>query len=139
AEYLAEDADQYSFTCCGYIMINNSHGNYVDRVFMPYAQAIADADDDDVPTWSWGSAANAVLTGCPLLLQLWSYERFAIGRPMVDLDPYDDGMYGVEEDERPTMATLWIGRKGSWAHQQVRRVYPEFISEFDKLYADDVI
>jgi len=110
-------------------MINNSHGNCVDRVLMPYARAIAEAEDDEVPTWSWGSAVlaatygglcdaccksdpQAVLTGCPLLLQLWAYERFAVGRPLVDMEPYEDHLYGDEDDERPTMATLWIGRKG---------------------------
>ncbi|WVZ71170.1 hypothetical protein U9M48_019789 [Paspalum notatum var. saurae] len=166
AEYLADDADDNSVSrsleafllwMFGYIMINNSHGNCVDRVLMPYARAIAEAEDDEVPTWSWGSAVlaatyrglcdascksepHSTLTGCPLLLQLWAYERFSVGRPMVDLEPYDDGFYGDEDDERPTMATLWIGRKGkSWAHKQVRRVYPQFVDSFDKLCAQDVI
>ncbi|WVZ82407.1 hypothetical protein U9M48_029673 [Paspalum notatum var. saurae] len=163
AEYLADDADDNSVSrsleafllwMFGYIMINNSHGNCVDRVLMPYARAIAEAEDDEVPTWSWGSAVlaatyrglcdascksepHSTLTGCPLLLQLWAYERFSVGRPMVDLEPYDDGFYGDEDDERPTMATLWIGRKG--AHKQVRRVYPRLVDNFDKLCAQDVM
>ena len=49
---------------------------------------------------------NAILAGCPLLLQLWSYERLAVGRPMVSHEPYHGGMYGDEEDERPTMGTI---------------------------------
>src|SRR5438128_12631461 len=107
AKMLAEDADIDSVTrsleayllwLFGCIMFNNSHGDSVDRVLMPYAREITDAAEDDVPTWSWGSAvlaatyrglcdacskmtANAVLTGCLLLLQLWAYERFAVGRP----------------------------------------------------------
>src|SRR5438132_7353023 len=97
AQMLAEDADNLSvdrsleaylmwlFRC---VMFNNSHGDSVDRVLMPYAWEIADAADDDIPTWSWGSAVlattygglcdawsktneNALLTRCPVLLQLW--------------------------------------------------------------------
>ena len=54
---------------------------------------------------------NAILAGCPLLLQLWSYERLAVGRPMVSHEPYHGAMYGDEEDERPTMGTIWIWRQ----------------------------
>ena len=54
---------------------------------------------------------NAILAGCPLLLQLWSYERLAVGRPLVSHEPYHGGMYGEEEDERPTMGTIWIWRQ----------------------------
>ena len=65
----------------GYIMFNNSHGAYVDRVLVPYAQEIAKADVEEMPQYSWGSAVlaatyrglckasvqnkhNAILTGC---------------------------------------------------------------------------
>src|SRR5438552_12669030 len=94
AQILVVDADISSVTrsleayllwLFGCIMFNNSHGDNVDKVLMPYAREIADAAEDDVPTWSWGSVvlaatyrglcdafskmtANAVLTGCPLLL-----------------------------------------------------------------------
>ena len=112
----------------GCIMFNNSHGDSVDRVLMPYAREIADAADADVPTWSWASAVlaatyrglcdacsktteGAVLTGCPLLLQLWAYERFAVGRPVVDHTPYGPDLYGDFDDDRPTMGTIWCGRQ----------------------------
>ena len=95
---------------------------------MPYAQEIADADDDTIPLYSWGSAVlactyrrlykasrqndrNIVLTGCPILLQLWSYERIAIDRPIIDQSPYTPDMYGDTEDDRPTMGTLWYSRQ----------------------------
>lgn len=136
-DLLAADADEYSVTrsleayllwLFGYIMFNNSHGHCVDRVLLPYAQEIADADEDAIPLYSWGSAVlactyrglckasrqndrNAVLTGCPILLQLWSYERIAIGRPMIDQSPYTPDMYGDMEDDRPTMGTLWYSRQ----------------------------
>ena len=104
---LAVDADEYIVTrsleayllwLFGYIMFNNTHGNSVDRILLPYAQEIADGDED-VPPYSWGEAilaatyrglcdgcmkthGNAILSGYPLLLQLWSYERLAVGRPL---------------------------------------------------------
>src|SRR6185503_16793264 len=52
-----------------------------------------------------------ILAGCPILLQLWSYERIAIGRPLVDHSPYELDMYGDTEDDRPTMLTLWYARQ----------------------------
>ena len=77
-------------------MFNNSHGAYVDRVLVPYAQEIAEAAVEEMPQYSWSSAVlvatyrglykasvqnkhNAIFTGCPILLQLWLYERIAIG------------------------------------------------------------
>ena len=66
---------------------------------MSYAQEIAEAAVEEMPQYSWGSAVlckasvhnkhNAILTGCPILLQLWSYERIAIGRPIIDHSPYE--------------------------------------------------
>ena len=129
---LPADADEYSVTrsleayllwLFGYIIFNNTHGNSVDRILLPYAREIADAFED-VPPYSWGSAVlvatyrglcdgcrkthvNAILAGCPLLLQLWSYERLAVGPPIVSHEPYHEAMYGDEEDDRPTMGTLW--------------------------------
>ena len=136
-DLLVVDADEYSMTrsletyllwLFGYIMFNNSHSHCVDRVLVPYAQEIADADEDVIPLYSWGSAVlactyrglckaswqndrNTVLTGCPILLQLWSYERIAIGRLMIDQSPYKPDMYGDMENDRPTMGTLWYSRQ----------------------------
>jgi hypothetical protein len=134
---LAEDADEYSVTrsleayllwLFGYIMFNNSAGTSVDKGLIPYAQEIAEGDEEAILLRSWGLAvlaatyrglcmactkteANSLLTGCPLLLQLWSYERFAIGRPIVDQSPYELGIYGQAEDEGPTMGTMWLSRE----------------------------
>ena len=52
SDNLAHDADEDSVTrsleayllwLFGYIIFNNSHGAYVDRVLVPYAQEIAEA------------------------------------------------------------------------------------------------
>ena len=65
---LAHDADEDSVTrsfeayllwLFRYIMFNNSHGAYVDRVFVHYAQEIAEADVEEMPQYSWGSAVPA--------------------------------------------------------------------------------
>jgi hypothetical protein len=56
---LAADADEYSVTrtleayllCLfGYIMFNNTHGNSVDRILIPYAREIADGTRTYHPT-----------------------------------------------------------------------------------------
>ena len=43
----------------GAMMFSNTHGDNVDKVLMVYAREIADAPEDEVPTWSWGSAVLA--------------------------------------------------------------------------------
>src|SRR6266498_2775631 len=137
AQILAEDTDigsvdrpleAYLLWLFGCIMFNNTHRDCVDKILMPYAWEIADAADDDVPTWSWGSAVlaatyrglcdassrtteGAILTGCLLLLQLWAYERFAVGRPIIDHTPYEPDLYGDFEDDRPMMGTIWCGHQ----------------------------
>jgi hypothetical protein len=136
---LAEDADDYSVSrsleayllwLFGWMMFNNSHGQAADKILLGYAREIADAAAGEVPRWSWGSAVLAatyrglceasqrtergsILTGCPLLLQLWSYERLAVGRPLLDHSPYDSDLYGDGDDgdDAPTMGTLWCGRQ----------------------------
>ena len=67
---LAHDADQdtvtrsleaYLLWLFGYIMFNNSHGAYVDRVLVPYAQEIAEAAVEEMPQYSWGAAVLAAM------------------------------------------------------------------------------
>ena len=105
-------------------MFTNTHGHTVDKVLIGYAQEIADAAVDDVPQWSWGSAVLAatyrglceacsktdgregILSGCPLLLQLWSYERIAVDQPLVDHSPYGANMYGAVAEDDPIMGTV---------------------------------
>lgn len=111
-------------------MFTSSHGNTVDKVLIRFAREIADSPPDAVPQYSWASAVlaatyrglcdactkaapNALLTGCPLLLQLWAYEHFMVGRPLMDLSGYGDALYGQFEEDGPTMGTLWCRRRVS--------------------------
>jgi hypothetical protein len=119
--------EAYLLWLFGWTLFCNSSGNYVDKVLIQYARAIADAEPGQVPAWSWGSAVlaatyrglcqacfkterTAVITGCPLLLQLWSYERFAIARPLISEEPYPPEMYGMWHEDNPTMGSLWTDR-----------------------------
>ena len=112
---MAADADEYSVT--------RSLEAYLLWLFgyilLPYAREIADGDED-VPPYSWGEAVlaatyrelcdgctktheNAILAGCPLLLQLWSYEGLAVGRPIVSHAPYPRPCTAT----RKTTGPLW--------------------------------
>jgi hypothetical protein len=108
--------EAYLLWLFGWALFCNSSGNYVDRVLIQYARAIADAEPGQVPGWSWGSAVlaatyrclyqacfkterTAIITSCPLLLQLWSYERFAIAHPLISEEPYPPETYGLWHDE----------------------------------------
>ena len=57
----------------------------------------------------------STLASSPLLLMLWSFERFDIGRlTLSSYDPYVDEMYifdhlgEADELDAPTMGTLWM-------------------------------
>ncbi|RLN00161.1 hypothetical protein C2845_PM06G26790 [Panicum miliaceum] len=88
-----------------------SHGDTVDAPWIPDAQAIADSELDEIPKLSWGSAVlcwtyrglcqacirkkpNSNLTGMPLMVNLWSYERFQVGRPYIQPEQYTTKLYG---------------------------------------------
>nr|ABA95174.1 transposon protein, putative, Mutator sub-class [Oryza sativa Japonica Group] len=165
ADLLHPDADDYSVRrsleayllwLFGWVMFTSTHGHAVDFRLVHYARSIADAQPQDVPQWSWGSAvlaatyralceactktdAGAIIAGCPMLLQLWAAERFAIGRPVVDSAPYGVGRSAQWPEDGPTMGTYWCRHGRRYAHVQVRRGYPDFVFEFDRLQPSDVI
>ena len=120
--------EAYLLWLFGWVMFTSGQGHLVTRTLVPYARSIADAHAEDVPQFSWASAvlaatyralcdacmkkeALATFAGCPLLLQLWSYEHFAIGRPVVDRSPYPEEWYGEMEEDAPTMTSLWCRRR----------------------------
>nr|ABA94106.2 Transposable element protein, putative, MuDR [Oryza sativa Japonica Group] len=165
ADLLHPDADDYSVRrsleaymlwLFGWVMFTSTHGHAVDFRLVHYARSIADAQPQDVLQWSWGSAvlaatyralceactktdAGAIIAGCPMLLQLWAAERFAIGRLVVDSAPYGVGRSAQWPEDGPTMGTYWCRRGRRYAHVQVRRGYPDFVFEFDRLQPSDVI
>ena len=59
-------------------------------------------------------SSTGTLAGCQLLLMLWSFERFDIGRPwLCSYDLYEEAMYHLDDDghfdaiDRPTMGSIW--------------------------------
>src|SRR5688572_1549827 len=103
---VARHLEAYLLWLFGWIMFCTSQGNSVPKHLLPYRRAISEASLDEIPLYSWGSAVLAatyrglcmscckvnsiepIFVGCPLLLQLWSYECFPIGRPRIDLATY---------------------------------------------------
>ena len=106
----------------GWVLFTSSHGDSVDARLMGYVRAITNGEELEI---SWGSVVLAamyrgmceaccrtkpasILTGCPLLLQLWSFERFSLGRPtLVDSSLYGVDMYHGDMVDRPTTGSLW--------------------------------
>jgi hypothetical protein len=111
----------------GKIMFIESYGDTISAGFIPIALEIANAvTPDDITPRSWGSTLLAkmyramciscrkskprsALLGCPLFLQLWSWERFAIGRPNINVsEPFPaDEMEDPNGIDMPTIAILW--------------------------------
>jgi hypothetical protein len=96
---------------------------------IPLAQRIADAPLEQMPQIIWGSAVlaatyrglcsvvtrptsrEAMLLGCPLLLQMWIHKWFDIGRPRTDLSEYEPATDDTDPADLPTMGSLWCLRK----------------------------
>jgi hypothetical protein len=115
----------------GKVMFTENHGNTISARYIRIAMEIANATTaNHITQRSWGSAVLAAtyrgmckgcqlvapksaLLGCPLLLQLWSWERFPIGRPDTMAEkPYPlDEMFDVDGIDMPTFGTLWTRRK----------------------------
>ena len=128
AEQISRHLEAYLLWLFSWVMFCTSHGDTVDARWIPYARAIA--DDEEGLALSWGSAvlaatyralcescvrtkSTSTLTGMPLLLQLWSFERFPVGRPYVDAGPrYGvDMVGGTSLVDWPTMGSLWTRRR----------------------------
>ena len=55
---------------------------------------------------------SSSLLGCPLLLQLWSWESFHIGRPDVDAPrPWDYRLIDPNVVDLPTVGSVWARRE----------------------------
>jgi hypothetical protein len=120
---MADDADDqmsdrfledYLLWLFRWVLFCESAGDSVSWCMIPWAQRIADAPLEQMPQISWGSAIlaatykglcslvtrptirEAILLGCPLLLQMWIHERFDIGRPRTDLSEYEPMANGTD-------------------------------------------
>jgi hypothetical protein len=89
--------EAYLLWLFGRVLFTTPHGDTIDARWIALAREIADAQNPgQVAPRSWGSAVLAhtfralstacykvegrpTLSGCPLLLQLWCYERLPIG------------------------------------------------------------
>jgi hypothetical protein len=114
---------------------------------IPWAQRIGDAPLEQMPQISWGIAVlaatyrglcsamtrpasrEAILLGCPLLLQMWIHERFDIGRPRTDLSEYEAAADGTDPADLPTMGSLWCLRKVMASLYMILRIMT-FVAQF---------
>jgi hypothetical protein len=130
-EQITRSLEAYLIWLFRKIMFIESHEDTISAGFIPIALQIATAvTPDDIKLRSWDYALLAgmyramyiscckskhtsALFGCSLFLQLWSWERFAIGRPDIKVsDPFPANEI-VDPDgiDMPTIATLWTHRK----------------------------
>jgi hypothetical protein len=129
------------------VLFCESVGDSVLRYLIPWAKRIADAPLEQMPQISWGSAVlaatyrglcsavtrlasrEAILLGCPLLLQMWIHERFDISQPKTDLSEYEAAADGTDPTDLPTMGSLWCLRKVMTSHYVILRVMT-FVVQF---------
>jgi hypothetical protein len=124
---ITRSLEAYILWLLGKVMFTENHVTTISARYIPIAVEIANATcADHITQRSWGSAVLAAiyrgmcngcqlvlprsaLLGCPILLQLWSWERFPIGRPDIEAgQPYPlDEMFDAEHVDMPTFGTLW--------------------------------
>ena len=110
----------------GKVMFTENHVDTITARYLPFAREIADATEPaHIRQRSWGSAVLAAtyramcnacmlhsdksaLLGCPLFLQLWSWERFSIGRPTISEEPFPLWeIFDGDNIDKPTIATVY--------------------------------
>ena len=122
--------EAYVLWLMGTVMFTSNHGDTVDARYIGIAREIADARrPQDILQRSWGSAVLAStlrgmclsstrvssksgIIGCPLLLQLWSFERLPIGRPTMYGDSlHDEEWWHRDPIDAPTFGSYWTRRR----------------------------
>ena len=130
AAQITRSLEAYLMWLLGKTMFTDNHGNTISARYIPIAQEIADATEaEDITQRSWGSAVLAAtyrgmckgcqltsqgsgIVGCLILLQLWSWARFPIGRPEIGGGSWPtDEMYDADHIDMPTFGSLWTSRK----------------------------
>ncbi|KAM0915146.1 hypothetical protein ACQ4PT_011046 [Festuca glaucescens] len=154
---ITRSLEAYLMWLLGKTMFTDNHGNTISARYIAIAQEIAEATEaEDITHRSWGSAVLATtyrgmckgcqltasgsgIVGCPLLLQLWSWARFPIGRPEIAGGSWPaNELYDAEHIDMPTFGSLWTSRKRRFGHNQLRNCYPAFTEQFDLLLESDV-
>ncbi|KAK1668388.1 hypothetical protein QYE76_056547 [Lolium multiflorum] len=157
AVQITRSLEAYLMWLLGKTMFTDNHGNTISARYIPIAQEIADATEaEHITQRSWGSAVLAAtyrgmckgcqltshgsgIIGCPLLLQLWSWMRFLIGRPEIGGGSWPpDELYDADRIDMPTFGSIWTSRKRHFGHNQLRNCYPAFTEQFDLLLESDV-
>ena len=113
----------------GKVMFTENHVTTITARYIPLAREIADATlPEHIRARSWGSAVLAAtyramcnacvlqseksaILGCPLFLQLWSWERFSIGRPAISDEPFPLWGYDGDNIDKPTIPTVYTRYK----------------------------
>ncbi|XP_051214137.2 serine/threonine-protein phosphatase 7 long form homolog [Lolium perenne] len=157
AAQITRSLEAYLMWLLGKTMFTDNHGNTISARYIPIAQEIAEATEaEDITQRSWGSAVLAAtyrgmckgcqltshgsgIVGCPLLLQLWSWTRFPVGRPDIGARSWPpDELYDADRIDMPTFGSIWTSRKRHFGHNQLRNCYPAFTEQFDLLLESDV-
>ena len=107
--------EAYLLWLFGWVLFMTSHHDTIDKHLVHYTVQIAYSPLEVIPQYSWGSAVlvatyralcdactrrstTGTLAGCPLMVMLWSFERFNIGRPtLASYEPYEDTMYTIDQ------------------------------------------
>ncbi|KAK1604967.1 hypothetical protein QYE76_028640 [Lolium multiflorum] len=157
AAQITRSLEAYLMWLLGKTMFTDNHRNTISAWYIPIAQEIAEATEaEHITQRSWGSAVLAAtyrgmckgcqltshgsgIVGCPLLLQLWSWTRFPVGRPDIGGGSWPpDELYDADRIDMPTFGSIWTSRKRHFGHNQLRNCYPAFTEQFDLLLESDV-
>ena len=129
-EQVTRSLEAYVIWLLGKVMFTETHQDTITARWVPIALEIAAAQNqEDIEQRSWGSALLAAtyralctvctknsdsssILGCPLFLQLWSWERFPVGRPDVDATrPWDYRLIDHNAVDLPTFGSMWAYRE----------------------------
>jgi hypothetical protein len=136
-------------------MFCNSSGDYVEPHLIWLARELTAQPDEDI-SYSWGSVVLAdtyrglcdncrrltsrgSISGCLLLLQMWSWEYLPTSHPWVKkayyLIPISND---IPDTMRPTMGYRWMFAWLRWMHQSDHGSYICVVSDLDLLNTDHV-
>ncbi|XP_047058106.1 serine/threonine-protein phosphatase 7 long form homolog [Lolium rigidum] len=149
-ETVKQHARAYILSLVGGLLFPDASGDRYNAYPFPLI-----ADLENIGSYSWGSATLAYLyramcdacrrqsdqgnlTGCLLLLQLWSWERFPIGRPDMVKLKYPNVEELEDERDRPAVGLRWVVGVCTYRSAPAR-CYEHFTNEFDLLTDDQVV